>query len=90
MAKRPSKHLRPVRPLSPSLAGRATRHDGDWVVQPLGAGRSTKPYLCPGCNRAVAVGSAHVVTWPAVPPLGSSSSVEHRRHWHSSCWARRA
>ena len=90
MARRPSKHLRAVRPLSAGFASTATRRDGEWVVQSLGAGRSVKDYTCPGCQQRVAAGTAHVVAWPHQPRVGSPSAVEDRRHWHTSCWARRA
>lgn len=89
MARRPSKHLRPVRPLSASFAGSVTRRDGAWVVQAVGAGRSVKEYTCPGCQQRVLAGSAHVVVWPHQPRVGTASAVEDRRHWHTACWSRR-
>lgn len=89
MARRPSKHLRPPRPLSDAFATSDTKADGRWVVQGMTASRAVKSYLCPGCNRAIAPGEPHVVTWPAVPVIGSSSGVEDRRHWHRACWNRR-
>jgi hypothetical protein len=49
-------------------------------VQPAAA---TKAYLCPGCNHEIAPGVGHVV----VVPLADAPA---RRHWHSSCWERRA
>ncbi|MFZ2429159.1 MAG: hypothetical protein WAW71_13555 [Propioniciclava sp.] len=89
MAKRPSKHLRPARPLSTSFARTEAKRDGSWNVQSVPSGRSEKEYLCPGCQRIVPVGSSHLVTWPALTPIGSASGVDHRRHWHTACWARR-
>ncbi|RXW33316.1 hypothetical protein C1706_00670 [Propioniciclava flava] len=89
MAKRPSKHLRPARPLSASFARTETKRDGSWTVQSVPSGRSEKQYLCPGCQRAVAVGASHLVTWPTQSPIGSVSGLDHRRHWHTGCWARR-
>ena len=49
-------------------------------IQPYAA---IKPYRCPGCNQEIAVGVGHVVIVPMVDPT-------ERRHWHSSCWQRRA
>ncbi len=89
MARRPSKHLRPARPLSASFARSDEKSDGRWVVQGVPAAAATKTYLCPGCNQGVAAGIAHVVTWPHQPSLGSASPVDERRHWHTSCWNRR-
>ena len=89
MARRPSKHLRPARPLSTSLARTEARRDGSWVVQPMAGGRSEKAYTCPDCHRTIPAGAAHVVAWPSTPPLGSTSAVEARRHWHTACWNRR-
>lgn len=90
MARRPSKHLRPARPLLATAARTQSRADGTWVVSSVPAGRSTKEYRCPGCNQRVPAGAAHVVAWPHQPRLGSTSSVEDRRHWHSACWDRSA
>ncbi len=89
MAKRPSKHLRPARPLSTSFAQTQSKRDGRWQVQSMPGGRSVKDYLCPGCGQVIPEGASHLVTWPAQAPIGTSSGVDHRRHWHSSCWARR-
>ncbi|MEE9965518.1 MAG: hypothetical protein K4304_10570 [Propionicimonas sp.] len=90
MAKRPSKHLRPPRPLSVGAFARAeTKRDGEWMVQAMSADAATKTYRCPGCNRVFGPGIAHVVVWPRVAPIGSSAAVDERRHWHSACWSRR-
>ncbi|WP_347346970.1 hypothetical protein [Nigerium sp.] len=89
MARRPSKHLRPARPLSASLARAQTKADGRWIVQTISADRALKPYLCPGCNHTIPVGLGHVVVWPDQPSIGSASAVGERRHWHVPCWARR-
>ena len=89
MARRPSKHLRPPRPLGASFARADDKGDGRWVVKSVPADASAKAYLCPGCNRRVAPGDAHVVVGPGHPGIGSSSAVEDRRHWHTACWARR-
>lgn len=90
MARRPSKHLRPARPLvSSGFARTETKADGRWLVQAMSADRSVKTYVCPGCHRPVTPGTAHVVAWPAEAPLGESSAVASRRHWHGACWSRR-
>lgn len=86
MAKRPSKHLRAARPLSTSLA--VTSSDGAWVVQRNNGTSATKTYLCPSCHRPIAPGTPHIVAWPRVPHLGSTSPMEERRHWHTPCWRR--
>lgn len=89
MARRPSKHLRPARPLSASFARADVKTDGRWVVQGVPAAAAVKTYVCPGCNQAVAIGVSHVVAWPHEPSIGSPSPVDERRHWHTSCWNRR-
>lgn len=75
------------------MAVRETKADGGWVVQRLSAGAATgasgKVYVCPGCHRGVLRGTAHVVAWPAVPGIGSTSALDDRRHWHTFCWERR-
>ncbi len=89
MARRPSKHLRPARPLSAGFAATTHKSDGRWIVQGVAADHSDKTYLCPGCNRDIGPGEPHVVAWPSVPGIGSASAVEERRHWHRPCWNRR-
>ncbi|HEX2858555.1 MAG TPA: hypothetical protein VHO26_13925 [Propionibacteriaceae bacterium] len=89
MAKRPSKHLRPARPLSAGHASAALKADGRWIVRSVPGARAVKPYTCPGCHQPIPVGTAHVVAWPAIPSLGSASGLEERRHWHSGCWMRK-
>jgi hypothetical protein len=42
---------------------------------------TTKVYRCPGCDHEIALGTPHIVAWPA-------DRVEDRRHWHTPCWAR--
>jgi hypothetical protein len=91
MPKRASKHLRAPRPLAVGAFARVeVKADGEWMVQPMSAQAATKTYACPGCNRSFGPGVAHVVTWPRVAGIGSTSAVEDRRHWHTSCWARRS
>ncbi|AQP52679.1 hypothetical protein BW733_15905 [Tessaracoccus flavescens] len=86
--RRQSKHLRAPRPL---LAGgsqsRVQRRGVDYIVRNVPAQRSEKEYRCPGCSQRVAPGTAHVVVWPATPPLGNESGLEVRRHWHTHCWS---
>ncbi len=89
MAKRPSKHLRPPRPLATTHAEVAVKSDGRWMVQSMPANRAGKTYLCPGCQQTVPQGVGHLVVWPVEPSLGSTSPVEERRHWHTACWNRR-
>jgi len=90
MARRPSKHLRAPRPLSSGAFARLERRqDGEWMVQTMPADAATKTYQCPGCGRPVAPGTAHLVVWPREASIGSTSAVDERRHWHTSCWQRR-
>ncbi|GGD40457.1 hypothetical protein GCM10010915_21620 [Microbacterium faecale] len=63
------------------------RHGAEWNVQPVGTGRSDKPYTCPGCGGTIAAGLAHLVTWRADGVLGDRADLEARRHWHSHCWS---
>ena len=90
MAKRPSKHLRPPRPLLAGHATAATKADGRWVVRSVPGSAAVKTYRCPGCNQPVPPGTAHVVVWPAEPVFTEPSPVAERRHWHTSCWRRRS
>lgn len=89
MARRPSKHLRPARPLSSGHAESAIKSDGRWIVRSVAGAAATKAYRCPGCNVEIRAGTPHVVAWPDTPGLLSQSAVEERRHWHTSCWQRR-
>lgn len=90
MARRASKHLRPPRPLSAgAFAHTQRRRDGEWMIQPMSAEAATKSYHCPGCERDFGPGIAHLVVWPVLPSIGSSSAVDERRHWHTWCWERR-
>lgn len=50
------------------------------IIQPY---QATKTYICPGCNQEIRPGTGHVV----VVPLRDTGS---RRHWHTSCYERRA
>jgi hypothetical protein len=89
MARRPSKHLRPARPLSSGHATAAVKRDGRWIVRTVSGAAATKAYRCPGCNVEIAPGTPHVVAWPDMPGLLSTRGVDERRHWHTSCWQRR-
>ncbi len=89
MARRPSKHLRPARPLGSGHASADVKSDGRWIVRSVAGAATGKPYRCPGCAQVIAVGTPHVVSWPAEPPLHADSGLEERRHWHTSCWRRR-
>jgi hypothetical protein len=63
-----------------------TRRGSDWTVQPVSAAQALKSYVCPGCGRAVAPGTAHVVVWRADGVLGDQADLSGRRHWHTHCW----
>jgi hypothetical protein len=63
-----------------------TRRGVDWTVQPVSAAQALKSYLCPGCGRAVAPGTAHLVVWRADGVLGDQADLSGRRHWHTHCW----
>ncbi len=89
MARRPSKHTRPARPLSSGHNTSAAKADGRWIVRSVAGATALKPYRCPGCQQLLAPGTPHVVVWPATPSLLSETGVEERRHWHTACWQRR-
>lgn len=90
MAHRVNKYSRPVRPLSYAEHQTSERKsDGLWVIRRVRPGTSTKAYRCPECDREIVSGEAHIVAWPHTPPIGSSSGLTHRRHYHSTCWQRR-
>ena len=89
MARRPSKHLRPARPLHTGHASAVTKHDGRWLVRSVPGAAAVKTYRCPGCQQPVVPGTPHLVCWPDNPGLLSSSGLDERRHWHTGCWARR-
>ncbi|MFT3886936.1 MAG: hypothetical protein QM713_02050 [Arachnia sp.] len=89
MARRPSKHLRPARPLLGGGAQRkAVRGGVEYVVRDVPGDRAAKSYTCPGCAHVVAPGTAHVVAWPVAAPFGSDTGIDVRRHWHRHCWGR--
>jgi hypothetical protein len=89
VARRPSKHTRPVRPLNPNAGTSADKSDGRWVVRTVAGAAAAKTYRCPGCQQSITPGTPHVVVWPVDPSLSASVGLEERRHWHTSCWERR-
>ncbi len=89
VAKRPSKHLRPARPILDRFAVAQYKADGRWMVSNMPADKALKTYICPGCQQTIQLRVAHLVTWPVDPSIGSDSAVGERRHWHTSCWNRR-
>jgi hypothetical protein len=89
MARHPSKHTRPARPLGSGHNTAEIKVDGRWVVRSVAGASALKPYRCPGCQQLIVPGAPHVVVWPAVPSLLSDSGVAERRHWHTACWQRR-
>ncbi|MBI1352259.1 MAG: hypothetical protein GC156_14225 [Actinomycetales bacterium] len=76
-----------VRPLGPGYSSRTVEShpDGDWVVQKVTGSASTKAYRCPGCDQEIRPATPHTVAFRSDDPQG----VEHRRHWHTPCWAAR-
>ena len=62
------------------------RRGTEWTVQPVAAARGQKPYVCPGCGRAIEPGVAHLVAWRADGVLGAEADLAARRHWHTRCW----
>jgi hypothetical protein len=53
--------------------------DDEVEVRFIQSYQATKAYLCPGCNREIPAGNAHVVAVPRDAP-------DLRRHWHRGCW----
>ncbi|MBK7821277.1 MAG: hypothetical protein IPJ61_09395 [Tessaracoccus sp.] len=89
MARRPSKHLREPRPLLSGGSQRKVVRGGvEYIARDVPAHRAEKPYTCPGCLHQVVPGTAHLVVWPVMAPLGAGSGLEVRRHWHQHCWGR--
>ncbi len=76
-----------VKELAPAYANQTVEQhpDGEWVVRRITGSGSTKAYRCPGCDQEIPQATAHVVAWPSDDPRG----LEHRRHWHTPCWAAR-
>ncbi|WP_454295595.1 hypothetical protein [Salana multivorans] len=62
-----------------------TSTDGrEWRVRSVTG--SDKAYRCPGCDQLIAIGTPHMVAWPADHLLGAEAGLGERRHWHTSCW----
>lgn len=88
MARRPSKHLRPARPLSSGHGTSVQKRDGRWVVRSISGHAAVKSYTCPGCQHTITPATPHVVAWSAEQSFGADG-VAGRRHWHAGCWQRR-
>ena len=58
---------------------------GEWFVRRVTGAGASRAYLCPGCQQTIAMGTAHVVAWPA----DGMGGLDDRRHWHSGCWEAR-
>ncbi|GAA4284016.1 hypothetical protein GCM10022261_15470 [Brevibacterium daeguense] len=88
-SRRSNKWARERRELSPSIADlRRVQEepDGTWVVQQVRGSRSGKVYICPGCHRELPATTAHTVAWRSDQEFAIGAGVEHRRHWHTSCF----
>ena len=89
MARRPSKHLRPARPLSTGHATSAVKTDGRWIVRSVSGAAAEKAYRCPGCQQLIppgyaASGGLARSTGAAVGlGPGRAATLAHR------CWDRR-
>jgi hypothetical protein len=69
---------------------RVERYGGEeYVVRSVTGSAATKPYRCPGCDQVIRPATPHVVAWPVVASMFSSSGLEERRHWHTACWRAR-
>jgi hypothetical protein len=88
--KRPWGAEPPPLDLDRALGGvrRVSAEDGEWTVRKVRGGE--KPYRCPACRQEIPPGTSHVVAWPRDVIGGESAGLEQRRHWHASCWERRA
>jgi hypothetical protein len=79
---RTARPVRPVRVVEPPST--TTNWQGETVeVRRVSGANAAKSYVCPGCQRDITPGVAHVVVVPQLAP-------DLRRHWHTSCWQRRA
>ena len=79
----------PQSPLRPAAERVVDKRDGQWYVRPITGATSTKSYTCPGCLTAITPATPHVVAWPVEKALLSADAIDERRHWHTSCWARK-
>jgi hypothetical protein len=70
---------------SPEPVARPTSVAPEWAVGIEGvavravSGEKGKAYRCPGCQREILPGTAHLVVM-------SEGDLEGRRHWHTPCW----
>jgi hypothetical protein len=72
------------------VTDRVERYRGEeYVVRPVTGSAATKSYRCPGCDHLIRPATPHVVAWPVVALMFSSSGLDERRHWHTGCWRRR-
>lgn len=73
------------------LGGRETHQtrDGEFLVRNIPGAAARKAYRCPGCQQQIAIGTPHLVVWPAQDPSWIETAAESRRHWHQSCWSRK-
>lgn len=67
-------------------ASNEIRRGKEWFVRDIPVNRADKVYRCPGCQRDIPPGQAHIVAWPADHIFGDAAGVRDRRHWHSHCW----
>jgi hypothetical protein len=78
-------------PLDVDRARGGLRHisadDGEWSVRRV---TGDKTYRCPGCAQDIPAGTPHVVAWVRDGIGGEAAGLDARRHWHPSCWDRRA
>ena len=72
------------RPLGVSGERVESYRDQEYRVRSVAGANATGTYRCPGCDQLLAAGTPHVVAWPA-----EDLAAEHRRHWHTGCWAGR-
>lgn len=56
----------------------------EYAVRRVSGATSGKRYRCPGCDQEIPAAVPHVVVWPE-----HDTEAEHRRHWHTPCWAAR-
>lgn len=63
-----------------------TRRGQEWTVQPIAAANALKNYVCPGCDKTIAPGMAHVAAWRNDGIMGAEADLNDRRHWHTHCW----
>ena len=76
MARRPSKHTRPARPLGAGHASAAAKADGRWLVRSIPGASAAKTYRCPGCDQVIPAQAAsragELPEWLLVPYLNDA------------------